>query len=110
MLASHTFIPREGVGHTVAEEYLFTNYSLGLSAMKAGDFKNVQIFFHANREILENPDSGVWHEVMPSPYRYLEGLYLEKNGEAKEAEACIENVIFFSVNYFTNMYLPSLWF
>ncbi len=110
MLDSHTFIPCEGGEHAVAEEYLFANYALGLTAMKARDFRSAQGFFHANRELPENLGGGVWHEVMLTPYRYLEGLCCEKNGEAKDAKDCFEHVVFFPVNYFTNMYLPSFRF
>lgn len=107
LLKDHEFIPCEGGEHAVSEEYLFANFALGLSAMLAQDFPGALAFFKANRELPENLGGGVWHDVMLSPYRYLEGVCFSALGESDKASECFASVVSFPVNYFTTMYLPT---
>ncbi len=110
MLGIHNFTPCEGGEHAVADEYLFANCALGLSDMESGNYDAALDRFRKNRAVPENLGGGVWHEVMLSPYRFLEGLCLQRMGDAEGARSCFRHVADFPLNYFTNMYLPAFRF
>mgnify|MGYP000448129681 CR=1 FL=1 len=106
-LCDHTFIPCEGGEHAVANEYLTALFALGLEAMHSGDFAHAVTCFQRTFDLPSTLGGGLWHEVMLTPYHYLQGRCLEHLGRDQEAVLAFHRVTDFPVNYFTNRYLPS---
>lgn len=106
LLASHQFVPCEGGEHTVANEFLLAHLALALHAMNRGDWEIALMQLEQNFHIPSNLGGGVWHQVMLSPYQYLQGLCKEQIEPGKGLKD-FEAVNAFPINYFTVMYLPA---
>lgn len=106
LLKSHRFIPCEGGEHAVANEYLLANLGLACAAIIQQDWIAARALLQQNFRLPDCLGGGVWHQVMLTPYRYLEGLCSEQIeiGSGKEA---FNEVYSYPINYFTSMYLPS---
>lgn len=106
LLASHQFVPCEGGEHAVANEYLLAHLALALKAMSERDWESALSQLEQNFHLPSNLGGGVWHQVMLSPYQYLQGLCEEQLKQGK-GKPYFMAVCDFPVNYFTKMYLPS---
>jgi tetratricopeptide (TPR) repeat protein len=106
LLDSHHFVPCEGGEHAIANEYLLANLALALEEIKRLDWVKAIQYLEKAQQIPHNLGGGVWHQVMLTPYQYLEGVCKE---QIEPGAGCMyfETVYGFPINYFTTMYLPS---
>ncbi len=108
LLDGHVFTPCEGGEHAIAEQYIFAHFRLGRTALRENDIgKALQHFIDA-LVIPENLGAGIWHTAMNVPALYYQGecyLLLGKNDMASDIYKNISDMV---VDYFSDMYLPSL--
>ncbi len=107
LLSKHKFVPCEGGEHSIANEYLSANFAMAWKAFNEGFFEKALNYFKSAQNIPINLGGGVWHKILYTPYILGEGLCLNRLNKKTEAKIAFNKIIYFPVNYFATMYLPS---
>lgn len=108
LLEKHDFIPCEGGEHQVSGEYLFATFALGLDSADKGRWKDALAWFEKGLRLPDCLGGGVWHEVLQVRHLILSGVCLSRLGQEEDARKAWEKADDYPVNYFTQMYLPSV--
>lgn len=107
-LLSHAFVPFEGGEHSVATQYMYAHYLLGMEQLQRNEVTKALAFFEKALTLPDSLGAGIWNECVYYPYYMRMAECYDRLGQHEKAAALYTQVLNTKIEFFSNMHLKEL--